>query len=91
MDHNEPTVARRTLGRAIDIAGGPGRLAEFLSLRLGDVLDWSEGHKPLPSRVFLAMVDIVSANGLVRSALKNLSRRQDAAWAGADRRRPLAR
>ena len=87
MQHDEPTVGRRTLGRAIDIAGSVEALAAFLGLSLLDVAEWTAGRKPLPTAVFLALVDIVSANRLVANALANLSRTPNPHWDGAERRR----
>jgi hypothetical protein len=72
MNRSEPTVHRRTLGRAIEIAGGDERLALFLGVPLADLKRWYAGEAELPARVFLVLVDVVSANGLVPAALRNL-------------------
>jgi hypothetical protein len=87
MHHDEPTVGRRTLGRAIDIAGSAEALAAFLGLSLVDLAEWTAGRKPLPTAVFLALVDIVSANRLVANALGSLSRTPSPHWNGPERRR----
>jgi len=87
VHHDEPTVARRTLGRAIDIAGSPEALAAFLGLSLNDVSEWISGRAAPPTAVFLALVDIVSANRLVAHALGNLSRVPDQRWKDPERRR----
>ena len=72
MNRSEPTVHRRTLGRAMEIAGGDERLALFLGVPLVDLKRWYAGEADLPARMFLVLVDIVSANGLVPAALRNL-------------------
>ena len=72
MNRSEPTVHRRTLGRAIEIAGGDDKLALFLGVPLADLKRWYAGEAELPVKIFLALVDIVSSNGLAPSALRNL-------------------
>ena len=72
MNRSEPTVHRRTLGRAMEIAGGDERLALFLGVPLADLKRWYAGEADLPATMFLVLVDIVSANGLVPAALRHL-------------------
>jgi hypothetical protein len=70
MHRTEPTVHRRTLGRAIEIAGGEHELAAFLSLPLADIRRWYAGEADFSTEIFLALVDIVSANALPAKRLK---------------------
>lgn len=72
MDRNEPTVYRRTLARAIEIAGGEETLARFLGSTLTEIAKWASGATNPPMPIFLAMVDIVAANDLTPTALQNL-------------------
>lgn len=72
MDRSEPTVYRRTLGRAIEVAGSDERLARFLNLPLEDIRKWAAGEADPPCEAFLALTDIVAANFLTPLALKNL-------------------
>jgi DNA-binding transcriptional regulator YdaS (Cro superfamily) len=88
MNREEPTAARRTLGRALDIAGTGDALARFLGLRIADIAEWREGRTAIPARVLLALVDVVAANQLNRRALENLVRLPNPRWNGAERRRP---
>ena len=62
---NEPNVYRRTLARAIEIAGGEEPLARFLACTPSEIAKWT-----MP--FFLAMVDIAAANALTATALENL-------------------
>ena len=39
---------------------------------LAEIKRWYAGEADLPARMFLVLVDIVSANGLVPAALRNL-------------------
>lgn len=70
----EPTVPRRTLARAIEIAGSDQKLATFLRLDLGDIRSWEAGTRSPPTHVFLALMDIVAANSLTPLALRTLER-----------------
>ena len=72
MNREEPTVHRRTLGRAIEIAGSAEKLAAFLGLPLDKIQRWYTGEEDYAGNVFLALVDIVSANALTPAALRNL-------------------
>jgi hypothetical protein len=75
MDRTEPTVYRRTLARAVEIAGSEDKLARFLRLPLADLQAWRRGEADPPSQVFLALVDIVASNALSPAALTNLGRK----------------
>lgn len=75
MDRTEPTVYRRTLARAVEIAGSEEKLARFLRLPVGDLQKWRRGESDPPSQVFLALVDIVASNSLTPAALGNLGRK----------------
>ena len=75
MDRTEPTVYRRTLARAVEIAGSQEKLARFLRLPVGDVQKWGRGEADPPSQVFLALVDIVASNSLTPAALDNLGKK----------------
>jgi DNA-binding transcriptional regulator YiaG len=75
MERTEPTVYRRTLARAIEVAGSDEKLARFLRLPLADLQKWSRGEADLPSQVFLALVDIVASNSLTPAALGNLNKK----------------
>lgn len=74
-ERTEPTVYRRTLGRAIEVAGSEERLAKFLNLPLEDIRKWATGETDPPCHVFLALTDIVAANFLTPLALKTLERK----------------
>jgi hypothetical protein len=73
-DRPEPTVPRRTLARALEIAGSEEKLANYLRLPLGDMQSWSKGEAALPNSVLLALMDIVAANALTPAALRTLER-----------------
>ena len=75
MNRTEPTVYRRTLARAVEIAGGDEKLAQFLRLPIADLRSWARGEADPPSKVFLALVDIVASNSLTPAALGNLGKR----------------
>jgi DNA-binding transcriptional regulator YdaS (Cro superfamily) len=68
----EPNVYRRTLARAIEIAGGQEPLARFLACTPGEIAKWATGESNPPMPIFLAMVDIAAANALTPAALENL-------------------
>ena len=68
----EPTVYRRTLARAIEIAGGVEQLARFLACTPSEIARWTSGEFNPPMPFFLAMVDIAAANELTAAALENL-------------------
>jgi len=72
MTRKEPTVYRRTLARATEIAGGPENLARFLACTPAEIAKWSTGETNPPMPFFLAMVDIAAANALTPEALENL-------------------
>jgi hypothetical protein len=72
VTRKEPTVYRRTLARAIEIAGGAENLARFLACTPGEIAKWSSGESNPPMPIFLAMVDIAAANALTPAALENL-------------------
>jgi hypothetical protein len=72
MTRKEPTVYRRTLARAIEIAGGPENLASFLACTPAEIAKWSTGETNPPMPFFLAMVDVAAANALTPEALENL-------------------
>ena len=40
VTRKEPTVYRRTLARAIEIAGGPENLGRFLACTPGEIAKW---------------------------------------------------
>ena len=72
MNRPESNAQRRTLGRAIEIAGSIDKLAAFLELPVADLQGWFTGRAPTPPDVFLALVDIVSANQLRRASSPKL-------------------
>jgi hypothetical protein len=72
VTRTEPTVYRRTLARAIEIAGGQENLASFLACTPAEIAKWSSGESNPPMPIFLAMVDITAANALTPAALENL-------------------
>ena len=67
-----PNVYRRTLARAIEIAGGEEPLARFLACTPAEIAKWTTGESNPPMPFFLAMVDITAANALTAMALENL-------------------
>lgn len=73
MHRKEPTVLRRTLARATEIAGTDEKLAKFLDVPVGDIRAWASGEADPPLPFFLALMDIVAANFLSPAALKNLA------------------
>jgi hypothetical protein len=75
MKRTEPTVYRRTLARAVEIAGSDEKLARFLRLPLAELRKWARGEADPPLQVFLALVDIVASNSLTAAALGNLDRK----------------
>jgi hypothetical protein len=72
VTRKEPTVYRRTLARAIEIAGGQENLSRFLACTANEIAKWSTGESNPPMPIFLAMVDIAAANALTPAALENL-------------------
>ena len=66
------TVYTRVLARAIEIAGSPETLADFLASSPGELAKWATGSANPPMPIFLAMVDVVAANTLTPAALENL-------------------
>jgi DNA-binding transcriptional regulator YdaS (Cro superfamily) len=74
MNHKELTVKRRTLGRALEVAGDESKLARFFGLPADAVRDWSSGRTEVPMAVFLALIDIVASNALTPASLANLER-----------------
>jgi DNA-binding transcriptional regulator YdaS (Cro superfamily) len=72
VTRKEPNVYRRTLARAIEIAGGQENLARFLACTPAEIGKWSSGESNPPMPIFLAMVDITAANALTPEALENL-------------------
>jgi hypothetical protein len=81
----EPTVYRRTLARAIEIAGGVEPLARFLACTPSEIARWTSGDFNPPMPFFLAMVDIAAANELTATALENLpaARARRSTWVPA--------
>ena len=67
-----PNVYRRTLARAVEIAGSTDHLASFLACTPAEIAKWSTGETSPPMPFFLAMVDITAANALTQVALENL-------------------
>jgi hypothetical protein len=72
VNRKEPNVYRRTLARAIEIAGSQENLARFLASTPAEIAKWSSGESAPPMPIFLAMVDVVAANALTPIALENL-------------------
>jgi hypothetical protein len=85
VTRKEPTVYRRTLARAIEIAGGEAELARFLACTPAEIAKWSSGESNPPMPFFLAMVDITAANALTAAALENLpaARARRSTWVPA--------
>lgn len=81
------TVYTRVLARAIEIAGSAETLADFLASSPAELGRWASGSANPPMPIFLAMVDVVAANGLTSAALENLplarARRSSASLHGA--------
>jgi hypothetical protein len=89
VTRKEPTVYRRTLARAIEIAGGEENLARFLACTPSEIAKWSTGESNPPMPIFLAMVDIAAANALTSEALENLpaARARRSTWIPAQNNR----
>ena len=85
MTRKEPNVYRRTLARAIEIAGSQENLARFLACTPGEIAKWASGESNPPMPIFLAMVDITAANALTPAALENLpaARARRSIWSPA--------
>jgi DNA-binding transcriptional regulator YdaS (Cro superfamily) len=89
VKRTEPTVYRRTLARAIEIAGSQETLARFLACTPSEILKWASGESNPPMPIFLAMVDVVAANALTPTALENLpaARARRSTWIPAQNSR----
>jgi DNA-binding transcriptional regulator YdaS (Cro superfamily) len=89
VTRKEPTVYRRTLARAVEIAGGQENLARFLACTPSEIAKWSTGVTNPPMPIFLAMVDITAANALTPAALENLpaARARRSTWLPAQNSR----
>lgn len=89
MKRTEPTVYRRTLARAVEIAGSEENLARFLACTPKEILKWASGESNPPMPIFLAMVDVVAANALTPTALENLpaARARRSTWIPAQNSR----
>jgi hypothetical protein len=72
VNRSNQTAQQRTLGRAVEIAGGMEKLARFLGCREEDLRHWHIGEKDMPLKIFLTLVDVVAANALVPHARRNL-------------------
>jgi DNA-binding transcriptional regulator YdaS (Cro superfamily) len=72
VNRNEAAVYKRTLARAVEIAGDEQRLAQFLGSTPAELRKWASGESNPPMPFFLAMVDVVVANALTPAALTNL-------------------
>jgi DNA-binding transcriptional regulator YdaS (Cro superfamily) len=85
VKRTEPTVYRRTLARAIEIAGSQENLARFLACTPNEIVKWASGESNPPMPIFLAMVDIAAANELTPTALENLpaARARRSTWVPA--------
>ena len=66
------SVYTRALSRAVEVAGSTEALARFLGSTPVEIAKWSTGETNPPMPIFLAIVDVVAANGLVPVALENL-------------------
>jgi len=66
------TAYTRAISRAVEIAGGTDELAAFLGSSTREINTWTSGETSPPLPIFLAIVDIVSANELTPVALENL-------------------
>ena len=66
------TVYTRALTRAIEIAGSADALGAFLGSSAKEVGNWARGETCPPMPIFLAVVDILTANALTPIALENL-------------------
>jgi hypothetical protein len=85
----QPNVYRRTLARAVEIAGGEDSLARFLACTPAEIAKWASGESNPPMPIFLAMVDITAANALTPQALENLpaARARRSTWIPAQNSR----
>jgi len=89
VTRKEPNVYRRTLARAIEIAGSQENLARFLACTPNEIAKWASGESNPPMPIFLAMVDITAANALTPVALENLpaARARRSTWIAAQNSR----
>lgn len=67
---DELDTSRKTLFRAVELAGGVDALADILGTNRLQVLGWVSGMKPAPQEVFLKCVDFVLAAESSKQASK---------------------
>ena len=60
-------VYRRTLEKALRVKGGAECLAAHLGAPVGQVRLWEEGVVPIPTEVFLKVVDVVFGDAPARA------------------------
>jgi hypothetical protein len=56
---SDQALYRRTLQRALEIAGGQSALRGKLAVSDTNLSSWLQGSQPIPEQVFLQLVDIV--------------------------------
>ena len=54
-----PSVHIRALQKAVEISGGPERLAERLEVKPADIKKWLAGKTDIPREKFLRIVDVI--------------------------------
>lgn len=61
----------KLLERGIEIAGGEKALCVALQIDPRALRAWRDGEAALPQRVFLALVELVTDDGITRAAMPN--------------------
>lgn len=56
---SDQALYRRTLRRALEVAGGQSALRAKLAVSDTHLSSWLQGAQPIPEQVFLQLVDIV--------------------------------
>ena len=60
---SDQELYRRTLSRALEMAGGRSALCAKLSVTDTHLSSWLHGSQPIPEHVFLQLVDLVVNTG----------------------------
>lgn len=61
----------RTLEKAARVVGGQAELAAHLHVTRGDLAAWMEAKRTLPTRIFIAVVDLIASGPAAARATEN--------------------
>ena len=64
MKPADTAVRRRTLAKAVEVAGGPQVLRRRLQVSAALITLWLSGSQPLPTDIFLKAVDILEEHAV---------------------------